>query len=262
MSATASTDAKTRSRKKAEHRRWVREVQGIAALVVAGFGVVALATFDPLRTPAHQESLAGPVGLWLAWGLFQGLGYASVLLPILLGAWGASAFMRQSVVRGALPVLGLAVLLVAASGLLSLAAPGDIVDHGGLVGWGLTRALRGALGTAGAWLVLVAALPTGLLLVTQISYAALGRAFSARLARRRRQRASASAPEVVPDVMAPGPTATALSGLAPADPAPPPVVVEPSRPRGGLMERGLAWQETFDFGKGGDRKSTRLNSSH
>jgi S-DNA-T family DNA segregation ATPase FtsK/SpoIIIE len=30
-----------------------------------------------------------------------------------------------------------------------------------------------------------------------------------------------------------------------------PVVVEPSRPRGRLAEQGLAWQETFDFGRGG-----------
>ena len=29
------------------------------------------------------------------------------------------------------------------------------------------------------------------------------------------------------------------------------MVVEPARARGGLLERGLAWQETFDFGKGG-----------
>jgi S-DNA-T family DNA segregation ATPase FtsK/SpoIIIE len=43
----------------------------------------------------------------------------------------------------------------------------------------------------------------------------------------------------------------ALPALALPEPSPPPVVVEPSRPRGGLIERGLAWQETFDFGKGG-----------
>ena len=66
MRGTVSTDDKPRrARKRAESRRWVREVQGIAALVVAGFGVVALATFDPRQVPAHQESLAGPVGLWL-----------------------------------------------------------------------------------------------------------------------------------------------------------------------------------------------------
>jgi S-DNA-T family DNA segregation ATPase FtsK/SpoIIIE len=252
MPGTASTNDKPgRARRKAESRRWVREVQGIGALVVAGFGVVALAAFDPRVAPGNQESLAGPVGTWLAWVLFRGFGYASFLFPILLGAWGASAFARPSIVRGALPWLGLATLLVTATGLLSLAAPGDVVDHGGLIGWGLTWGLRGALGTAGAWLVLVAALPAGLLLVTQVSYAALGRALAARLARARRQRPRAAAPVVTPAMLEPNGAALALPGLVPAEAAPPPVVVEPSRPRGGLMERGLAWQETFDFGKGG-----------
>jgi len=245
---TVEVDTPRRARKKAESRRWVREVQGIAALVVAGFGVVALATFDPREAHGNQESLAGPVGLWLAWGLFRGFGYASFLFPVLLGAWGAGSFLRPSVVRGKLPMLGLAVLLVTATGLLSLGAPSDVVDHGGLVGGGLTYALRSALGTAGAWLVLLAALPTGFLLVTQISYAALGRALAARLARARRQRARASAPAVTHAMPEPNGVALALAALAPA---PLPVVVEPSRPRGGLMEKGLSWQETFDFGKGG-----------
>ena len=142
---TVEVDKPRRARKKAERRRWVREVQGIAGLVVAGFGVVALATFDPREAPGHQESLAGPVGLWLAWGLFRGFGYASFLFPVLLGAWGAGSFLRPSVVRGKLPMLGLAVLLVTATGLFSLGGPGDVVDHGGLVGWGLTFALRAAL---------------------------------------------------------------------------------------------------------------------
>ena len=245
---TVEVDKPRRARKKAESRRWVREVQGIAALVVAGFGVVALATFDPREAHGNQESLAGPVGLWLAWGLFRGFGYASFLFPVLLGVWGAGSFLRPSVVRGKLPMLGLAVLLVTATGLLSLGAPSDVVDHGGLVGGGLTYALRSALGTAGAWLVLLAALPTGFLLVTQISYAALGRALAARLARARRQRARASAPAVTHAMLEPNGVALALAALAPA---PLPVVVEPSRPRGGLMEKGLSWQETFDFGKGG-----------
>ena len=99
MPAIVSADDKPRrARRKAESRRWVREVKGIAALVLAGFGVVALATFDPERVPAVQEGLAGPVGLWLAWALFHAFGYASVLLPVLLGAWGVSSFLRP--VRG------------------------------------------------------------------------------------------------------------------------------------------------------------------
>jgi S-DNA-T family DNA segregation ATPase FtsK/SpoIIIE len=250
MPATVSADDKPRrARQKAESRRWVREVKGIAALALAGFGLVALATFDPQRVPAAQEGLTGPVGLWLAWVLFRAFGYASILFPILLGAWGISSFLRQSAVRGALPLFGLAVLLVTATGLLSLATPGEAMNQGGLVGQGLASALRSAVGTAGAWLMLLAGLPAGMLLVTQVSYAAVGRALAARLARARRRRAAApAAPLAIPEAAG---ALLALPALAPPEPAPLPVVVEPSRPRGALMERGLAWQETFDFGKGG-----------
>ena len=115
-------------------------MQGIAALVVAGFVVVALSAFDPRQPPGDQQSLAGPVGTWLAWALFRGFGYASFLFPVLLGAWGAGAFLRPSGVRGRLPWVGLVVLLVTATGLLALAVPGDVVDQGGLVGHALTYA--------------------------------------------------------------------------------------------------------------------------
>jgi S-DNA-T family DNA segregation ATPase FtsK/SpoIIIE len=240
-----------RTRAKPESRRWIREVQGIAALGVAGFGLVALAAFDPHVAPTYQEGLVGPVGLWLAWGLFRGFGYASFLFPVLLATWGAGSFLRPSRVRGHLPIVGLAVLLVTATGILSLAAPGSVPDHGGAVGWGLTSALRGALGAAGAWLVLLVAVPTGGLLVTQVSYAALGRSLTARIARARRQRGRVAAPKAPTVALEPGPPALALPAAAAEAAAPLPVVVEPSRPRGGLIEKGLAWQETFDFGRGG-----------
>ncbi|MGH7334530.1 MAG: DNA translocase FtsK 4TM domain-containing protein [Candidatus Rokuibacteriota bacterium] len=251
MPVTASADDKPRrARKNAEHRRWVREAKGISALVAAGFGVVALVTFDPHEAPTDQHGLVGPVGVWLAWALFRALGYAGILFPVLLGGWGASSFLRTSTVRGRLPLVGLTVLLVAATGLLSLLASADGMDHGGLVGWALTYGLRSMLGTAGAWLVLLGGLPLGVLLVTQVSYAALVRVLTTRLARVRR-RTRGLAPVVTRAMLEPDGASLALPAPAPMEPAPPPVVVEPARPRGGLMERGLAWQETFDFGTGG-----------
>jgi S-DNA-T family DNA segregation ATPase FtsK/SpoIIIE len=236
--------------KKAEHRRWVREVKGIGAFVVAGFGVVALATFDPRDGLSDQHPVVGPVGFWLAWVLFRGFGYAGILFPALLGGWGASTFRHRSTVRGRLPLLGLAVLLVTATGLLSLLSTADEVDHGGLIGWALTSGLRSVFGTAGAWLVLLAGLPLGMLLVTQVSFAALVRALSTRLARVRRRTRSLG-PVVTRAMLEPDGARVALPAPASMEPAPPPVVVEPARARGGLMERGLAWQETFDFGTGG-----------
>jgi len=241
-----STDTRPRRRRKRGSDRWVSEVKGIVALLAAGFGLIALATFDPTLTPAEQQGLTGPVGVWLGWATFQSFGYAGFLLPLLLGAWGASAFLRPIVVRGWVPLVGLAVLLVSAAGLLSQATrvrSGAI--GGGLVGYTATGVLHAGFGEVGSWLMLIAAIPIGVLCVTRVSYAAVVRVTTSRLTKLRKRRAhsaaAARAPlELEPVVEAQTPEIIAL-----------PVVVEPSRPRGRLAEQGLAWQENFDFGGGG-----------
>ncbi|MGH7277760.1 MAG: DNA translocase FtsK 4TM domain-containing protein, partial [Candidatus Rokuibacteriota bacterium] len=120
MPATASTEEKPRrAGRKAEGRRWIREVKGIAAVAAAGFGVVALATFNVALSPAEQHGPVGPVGVWLAWAFFRSFGYAAFLFPLLLAAWGASVFVRPSLARGALPLVGLGLLLLTTTGLLA-----------------------------------------------------------------------------------------------------------------------------------------------
>src|SRR5262249_11983318 len=53
-----------------------------------------------------------------------------------------------------------------------------------------------------------------------------------------------------PSAVEPAPASRGSTELE-ADLAPPPLVVkEPVRPKPGLVEKGLAWQETFDFGEG------------
>ncbi|MGH7344804.1 MAG: hypothetical protein ACREK4_07820, partial [Candidatus Rokuibacteriota bacterium] len=66
-----STESKPRRRRKRGSDRWLSEVKGIMALLAAGFGLIALATFDPTLTPAEQQGLTGPVGVWLGWATFQ-----------------------------------------------------------------------------------------------------------------------------------------------------------------------------------------------
>jgi S-DNA-T family DNA segregation ATPase FtsK/SpoIIIE len=247
MSTLVSTDPKPRRRRKRGGDRWVSEVKGILALLAAGFGLVALATFDPSLTPGHQQGPTGPVGAWLGWASFQSLGYASLLLPILLGAWGASAFLRPLVVRGWSPFAGLAMLLVSAAGLLTQATSvksGGV--GGGLIGHAATGLLHSGFGNVGTWLALVSAIPIGVLCVTRASYAAVLRVTSSRFTRLKRRRAPAVAERAAVEA----PAAAALAAVEPEAVAPP-VVVEPSRPRGRLAEQGLAWQETFDFGGGG-----------
>ncbi len=271
MAATVSVDsdkpvqgprpaaARSRKRRQRDPHRWTREARGIVAIAVAGFAVTSLAVFDPALPPADQGSPVGPGGWYLGWALFRLLGYAGFLLPLLVGAWGTAAFARPHVARGWVPLAGIAVLLVAAAGLMHQASDtfvatrvtrGGILATGGWVGWTLTASLHGTLGRVGAWLLLLAAVPVGVLLITQASYAAVARLTVTRVAKRRRARRAAppAGPRVELD-----PTTPAIALPAPAEAVepPPPLVVEPARPRGRLMEQGLAWQETFDFGKGG-----------
>ena len=240
-----SAESKPRRRRKRGSDRWVSEVKGIVALLAAGFGLIALVTFDPTVTPAEQQGLTGPVGVWLGWATFQSFGYSGFLLPLLLGAWGASAFLRPIVVRGWVPLVGLAALLVSAAGLLTQATRVRGAIGGGLVGYAATGVLHAGFGDVGTWLMLLAAIPIGVLCVTRVSYAAVVRVTTSRLTKLRKRRAqSAPAPrvpvELAPEVEPQAPEIVAL-----------PVVVEPSRPRGRLAEQGLAWQENFDFGGGG-----------
>jgi S-DNA-T family DNA segregation ATPase FtsK/SpoIIIE len=250
MATFVSTGDKPRRSRRQGGDRWWTEVKGIVALAAAGFGLVALATFDPARPPAEQQSPVGLVGVWLGWAAFQSFGYAGFLLPLLLGAWGAAAFVWPLVGRGVLPVTGLALLLVSTAGLLAQAsialsrgaAARPATVGGGLVGWALSTTLRAGLGGLGAWLVLFAALAIGVLLVTRVSYGALARVTAERL-RRRPLPTPAAAPARV--------AVEPADAAAPSEVMAPPVVVEARYPRGRLAEQGLAWQETFDFGRVG-----------
>jgi DNA segregation ATPase FtsK/SpoIIIE, S-DNA-T family len=270
MRASVSTEVKSevkraegatrarRARRGAQPRRWVREVQGITALAVAAFLFVALAVFDPAVAPSHQAALVGPVGIWLAWGFFRSFGYAAFLFPLMAGVWGMSAFVRPLATRSWVPIGGLLLLLLTATGLLHHATDayaaarmtrGGMVQAGGFIGWTIAVALHTTIGNAGAWLVLLTAVPVGALMVTQTSYTAVLRLLGTRLLRLRRGRPG----------LRPAPARATLEVIEegvelPMDVAEPqqlPTIVEPSRPKSTLMEKGLSWQETFDFGKGG-----------
>jgi S-DNA-T family DNA segregation ATPase FtsK/SpoIIIE len=109
------------------------------------------------------------------------------------------------------------------------------------------------VGTAGAWIVLVALMPLGVLFVTRIPYTVLSRAARARISRLRppapgERGRGAAAPELSLEAAVP-PGGWPEAAL-PAEP-PPLVVKEPAKPKSTLVEKGLAWQETFDFGTGG-----------
>ena len=224
--------------------RWQREVKGILALALAGFGVFALAIFNPSLRLADQASPVGPLGVWLAGAVFWAFGYAGYLVPLGLAFYGVTAFLHRRLAVGWPVLAGFGCLLVAFTGLLARASTA-LVHKGGVFGWGVLELLRRSVGEVGALLVLLAAVPIGVLFLTQESYTGLLRTIGRRKAAPRAQSAQAELPLVT------SPSVVERAASSEPVPPPPPIVVEPAKPKSGLMGKGLAWQETFDFGKGG-----------
>jgi len=240
-------------RAKAEPGRWVREAKGILALALSGFGFVALYAYDPMLHPLDQSSPVGPVGAWLGWGSFHAFGYAGYLFPALLALYGISAFVRPRVAHGWQAGAGLLILLVSATGILARASD-TLAEYrmhmGGVVGWTVSEGLRVSVGTVGTWIILLALIPLGVLFVTRIPYSVLSRGLRARFGRLRRQELKKAKAPLAAEL--PLLAAVPPGGWPPVDQEPPRLVVkEPARTKSGLAEKGLAWQETFDFGKGG-----------
>jgi S-DNA-T family DNA segregation ATPase FtsK/SpoIIIE len=233
----------------------VREAKGILALALAGFGFVALYAYDPTLHPLDQSSPVGPVGGWLGWGSFHAFGYAGYLFPVLLTLYGVSAFVRPRMAHGWQAGAGLAILLVSATGILARASDTLAefrVHKGGVVGWAVSEALRLSIGTVGTWIILLALIPLGVLFVTRIPYSVLSRGLRARFGRLRRAEAKKGRSQAPASPGAPV-IAAAPAGLPAIEAEVPPrlVVKEPPKAKSSLSDKGLAWQETFDFGKGG-----------
>jgi S-DNA-T family DNA segregation ATPase FtsK/SpoIIIE len=239
------------ARKKKEAHRWVREAKAIGGLVVAAFALVALATYRASAAAGYGPS--GPIGHYFAWALFQTFGYAGFLFPLLLALWAASIFVRPLMPRGLAPAIGLAIVLVATTGLLTLssaALPGEEIHAGGYVGFWLVEGLRATIGHVGAWLVPLAALPVGVLFVTQVSYGAIMRFVAARLRKRRSAAGKPKAARAAGVAIAREPATPEIPATPIDTPFVPPAIIEPAKAKA-LDKKSLAWQETFAFGKKG-----------
>ena len=238
--------ARVSRKAKREQGRWVREVKGILALALSGFGFVALYAYDPTLHLMDQTSPVGPVGVWLGWVFFWAFGYAGYLFPLLLAGYGASAFIRSRMVTGWPAVAGLGLLLISVTGILTRMSDTLAVQRihkGGVLGWAVSEALRVSMGSVGTWIILLAIIPVAILFITRVSLHVMSQAVGQRLFGEKK----AAGPKVAAPRLDPA--------IAPDDPTEPPrlVVKEPPKPKGSLVEKGLAWQETFDFGKGGAR---------
>lgn len=137
---------------------------------------------------AETRNWAGAIGANVAAFLFQSIGLAAYLLPVLLFGAAWRRFRARSI-RGPLSrLLGLAVLTLATAALLSISGIQPIFDSsvetGGLVGTVISRGLASGLNAVGATVLLVAIAATGLLLATNFSFIELYQKLAALLGER------------------------------------------------------------------------------
>ena len=148
---------------------------------------------DPSWNSAGQaatRNFTGPIGANVAAALFQFIGLAAYLLPVLFFAAAWRRFRTRSMRAPLSRIVGLLMLVLAASALLAIANLHPLFDQsvppGGLAGALISRVLASGLNTVGATILLVAAAATGLLLTTNFSFIGLYEriieAFSNRLA--------------------------------------------------------------------------------
>jgi S-DNA-T family DNA segregation ATPase FtsK/SpoIIIE len=132
---------------------------------------------DPSWNSAGQtetHNWAGAIGANVAATAFQFIGVAAFLLPLLLFAAAWRRFKPASIHSPWTRIVGLIVLVVAASALLSISPLRPLFDAsvqpGGLLGAVVAGGLASGLSRIGATVLLLAIAATGLLLATNFSF--------------------------------------------------------------------------------------------
>ncbi|MGI8917219.1 MAG: DNA translocase FtsK [Pyrinomonadaceae bacterium] len=135
---------------------------------------------DPSWNSAGQfetNNWAGAIGASVAAALFQFIGLAAYLLPVLFLAAAWRRFRTRSIHAPLNRLLGLVTLVLAAAALLSISGMRSLFDSsvqpGGLIGTLIARTLASGLNTVGATVLLIAIACTGLLLATNFSFVGL-----------------------------------------------------------------------------------------
>jgi S-DNA-T family DNA segregation ATPase FtsK/SpoIIIE len=176
--ATTQTEA----RGKAQAPKNTRRNEIIAILLFALGALLALCLFsykanDPSWNAAGQNvtrNWIGPLGANIAAGLFQFVGLAAYLLPVLLLAAAWRRFRTRRIRAPLSRIIGLVTLVMAAASLFAIFIVRPLFDQsvpaGGLAGALISRVLVSGLSTTGATILLTALAAMGLLLVTNFSF--------------------------------------------------------------------------------------------
>ena len=126
---------------------------------------------------SETNNWAGSIGANVAATAFQFIGLAAYLLPLLLFAAAWRRFHTPTIHNPWMRIVGLVILVISASALLSIAQLRPLFDSsvqpGGLLGAIVAQGLASGLSTVGATVLLVAIAATGLLLATNFSFVRL-----------------------------------------------------------------------------------------
>jgi DNA segregation ATPase FtsK/SpoIIIE, S-DNA-T family len=160
----------------------------ILAILFIAFGLLLALCFisaafypnDPSWNSAgsgETHNWAGAIGANVAATGFQLIGLAAFLLPLLLFAAAWRRFHTAAIHSAWTRIVGLVILVVSASALLSISQLHPLFDSsvqpGGLLGAVVAQGLASGLNKVGATVLLVAIAATGLLLATNFSFVRL-----------------------------------------------------------------------------------------
>jgi S-DNA-T family DNA segregation ATPase FtsK/SpoIIIE len=180
--ATSQTEARAKGIAPRNTRR-----NEIIAIALFALGVLLLLCLIPFsynpNDPSWNTSTVrsegahnwiGVIGAHIAAALFQFVGLAAYLLPVLLVAAAWRRFRTRRIRAPLSRVVGLVTLLLASSGLLALSSIGPLMDKsfepGGMTGKLIAEVLTSGLNTVGACILLIALAAVGLLLATNFSF--------------------------------------------------------------------------------------------
>src|SRR5260370_12009748 len=150
----------------------------IALALLLGLCLASYNPNDPSWNAAGESAThnwIGAVGANVAAALFQSIGLAAYLLPLLLLATGWRRFRSRRINAALSRVAGLLLLVLSASALLTLARIRPFIDAsfnpGGFAGAIIARGFAGWLHTIDATILLAAIAATGILPATNFSVA-------------------------------------------------------------------------------------------
>jgi len=165
----------------APRNRRLNEIIAIGLTAVGlllGLCLVSYNPNDPSWNTVGEPSARnwiGSIGANVAAALFQTIGLAAYLLPLLLLAAAWRHFRSRRLRAEYSRLTGLAIVILSSSALLALANIPPLFDAsfnaGGLVGVVIARALVSGLNTTGTAILLIAITVAGLLLATKFSFA-------------------------------------------------------------------------------------------